>query len=637
MSLIKQLWIGTILLVVIIFAASLSVSISSSRDYLAEQLREKNIDNATSLALTMSQMEKDLVEIELLLSAQFDAGHYKRIELSDRNGNILVLREKEHEEIAAPDWFIRLVAMDAPPASAQVQDGWAQFGKLRIESDTRFAHEALWRGSQKMLLASLIIGVLGAFLGGIFLKSVLQPLKNVVRQAEAISERRFIVTEEPKTSEFRKLVRSMNRLTSHIRSMLEEESRRLEKLRLEVNYDGPSRLMNRSYFFNRIDALINHEEGFTEGALVVMRLHDLAGIDKILGHEDTNALLWRLGAAMEKLSSEDKNLIAGRVSGTDFAVFSAAPVDLHAFSTRIRGLLLNAAGLQQSIPDFRLPTVCSKFNKHDTAEDLYKPISMVLGEMALSNPDMLHIMSHDHVQSMQDQSELEWRQLLDRALVEGRVKLAHYPVIAPDGKVIHLESPVRMQLKHDGAWLAAGEFISWANRLNMVDRIDAMVIKKALEALGKGSDDIGLNISSRALCSPGFIEQARALVAGKPEHAHRLWLEVPERGVFEHLQEFRSFCNALKPLGCKIGIEHVGAYVSRLGELHDLGLDYIKIDMSVIIGIDSNTGNQAFLRGLCLIAHSIGLMTIAEGVQTDAELKLLPQLGIDGMTGPAIK
>src|SRR5690606_25816966 len=113
--------------------------------------------------------------------------------------------------------------------------------------------------------------------------------------------------------------------------------------------------------------------------------------------------------------------------------------------------------------------------------------------------------------------------------------------------------------------------------------------------------------------------------------------EVPERGAFEHLEEFRMFCNALKPLGCKIGIEHVGAYVSRLGELHDLGLDYIKIDVSVVSGIDNNTGNQAFFRGLCLIAHSIGLMTIAEGVQTEAEMNQLPELGADGMTGPAIK
>jgi len=57
----------------------------------------------------------------------------------------------------------------------------------------------------------------------------------------------------------------------------------------------------------------------------------------------------------------------------------------------------------------------------------------------------------------------------------------------------------------------------------------------------------------------------------------------------------------------------------------------------VISGIDSNPGNQAFFRGLCLIARSIGLMSIAEGVQTEAEIKQLQELGVDGMTGPAIR
>ena len=71
--------------------------------------------------------------------------------------------------------------------------------------------------------------------------------------------------------------------------------------------------------------------------------------------------------------------------------------------------------------------------------------------------------------------------------------------------------------------------------------------------------------------------------------------------------------------------------------MHDLSLDYIKIDASLIRGIDSNTGNQAFLKGLCLIAHSIGLITIAEGVYTDREAFILPTLGIDGMTGSGIK
>ena len=116
-----------------------------------------------------------------------------------------------------------------------------------------------------------------------------------------------------------------------------------------------------------------------------------------------------------------------------------------------------------------------------------------------------------------------------------------------------------------------------------------------------------------------------------------LWLEVPESAVFRHLAQFRLLCSALKPYNCRIGLEHVGNHLKRIGQLHDLGIDFIKIDASLIREIDQQTGNQALVRGLCTIAHTIGLQVIAEGVKTNAEKEYLPQLGLDGMTGPAVR
>jgi EAL domain-containing protein (putative c-di-GMP-specific phosphodiesterase class I) len=89
-------------------------------------------------------------------------------------------------------------------------------------------------------------------------------------------------------------------------------------------------------------------------------------------------------------------------------------------------------------------------------------------------------------------------------------------------------------------------------------------------------------------------------------------------------------------LGCHLGIEHFGRQFSEIGKLHDIGLNYIKVDASFIRSINIQSGNQAFLKGLCSIAHSIGLTVIAEGVQTVEELAKLPELGFDGATGPAV-
>ena len=75
MSLIKQLWIAIALVMTVAFGGSLVVSVLSARHYLEQQLQVKNIDNATALALSLTQMEKDPVTMELQVAAQFDAGN----------------------------------------------------------------------------------------------------------------------------------------------------------------------------------------------------------------------------------------------------------------------------------------------------------------------------------------------------------------------------------------------------------------------------------------------------------------------------------------------------------------------------------------------------------------------------------
>jgi EAL domain-containing protein (putative c-di-GMP-specific phosphodiesterase class I) len=299
--------------------------------------------------------------------------------------------------------------------------------------------------------------------------------------------------------------------------------------------------------------------------------------------------------------------------------------------------LSRAADLSAPLPELCLPTVACPVTKDiEGIEEIVKLILVVMVGISPDKTDMLHVMQQENVAELQNKDEMEWRALLVSALAENRLKLALFPVIDHKHKLIHHEGPVRLQLQADAGWLSAGEFISWAIRLDLMTHIDYSVAAFAIKALAGGSAAIGLNVSTRAICNPEFIAKISLLIQQNPSCAERLWLEVPEQGAFEYLAEFRTFCAALKPLGCKIGIEHVGAQVSRLGELHDIGLDYIKIDGSIIHGIDSNIGNKAFLRGLCLIAHSIGVMTIAEGVQTAEEMAVLPELGIDGMTGPAV-
>ena len=92
----------------------------------------------------------------------------------------------------------------------------------------------------------------------------------------------------------------------------------------------------------------------------------------------------------------------------------------------------------------------------------------------------------------------------------------------------------------------------------------------------------------------------------------------------------------LKELGCHVGIEQFGQRLSESQKLTEIGLDYVKIHPGLVQGITENTGNQEFLNRFCGIAHAVGVIVIAVGVQSEAERSTLKLLGIDGVTGPAI-
>jgi EAL domain-containing protein (putative c-di-GMP-specific phosphodiesterase class I) len=146
-----------------------------------------------------------------------------------------------------------------------------------------------------------------------------------------------------------------------------------------------------------------------------------------------------------------------------------------------------------------------------------------------------------------------------------------------------------------------------------------------------------VNLSVGALVEPSFLLWLSDQRSAGGAAAANLWLEVPESMAFRHMEAFKRLAARAQTYGCKIGIEHVGHQLAEIGQLSDVGLDYLKVDSSFVRDIDSNAGNQTLLRTLCTVGHSIGVIVIAEGVRSQAEWIQLQELGIDGATGPAIK
>lgn len=637
MSLIKQLWLAIVVILSLAFAGAFTLSTVASKHYFEQQLQAKNDDNATTLALSMTQMEKDPITLDLLISAQFDAGHYQYIGLLDPEGKVISERINSNSNTTAPRWFVNFMELHLEPGLADIQDDWSQFGTLKIISDSTFAYDKLWENTVLTALWVLLIGILGCMAGSAILKRILAPLNNVVSQAESIGENRFITTEVPKTKEFKAVVNAMNALSNRVKKTVSEESLRLDQLRVENNFDHVTGLMNHDYFIKNLDANISHEEYFHEGVLTVSRLTNLAAIDQTLGYQQTNVILKKIGDNLQTTFQQPAGFFAGRLNGTDFAIFSNKPLDSYTLGNQVKKLLEKIGDANGKSSSVNFVTVASHVTSADSAKRIIGLANKLLDEIGTGQNHALHVINPADLDQYQNNHENEWLNLLTDAIVNRRIKLEYYPVINQAGELIHFESPVRLQLKPDGKWFCAGEFITWATQLGLMAKLDELVFETAINSLHNGSQAIGLNVSASAMCNPDFIEKIVGTIGANPDVADKLFFEIPEQDAFNHLSEFHFFCSQIRAVGCKIGIEHVGARISRLGELHDVGLHYIKIDASVIRDIDASEANKTLLRGLCIIAHSIGLLAIAEGVHTENEIAVLKQIGIDGMTGPGIK
>jgi EAL domain-containing protein (putative c-di-GMP-specific phosphodiesterase class I)/GGDEF domain-containing protein len=394
--------------------------------------------------------------------------------------------------------------------------------------------------------------------------------------------------------------------------------------------------MNHDYFVNIMTADLNRGE-YNEGVLVIFRLSNLAQLDEALGYPRANALLKKIGNVLESHCKEDSSIISGRLSGTEFAVFCRQSTDEFALANKLKDAVTKAAETNKTELTARFLVVTTKTGKMVEANSLFKALQLTLNISSSSEENYLRVINASNIVVTENDYLVEWKSSLSDALSNKRIKLEHFPVISSEGTLIHNESPVRLQLEENGKWYCAGEFINWAIQLNLITAVDELVLETAIGILSQGGQPLCLNVSAYSMCDPKYAKKAATLIQQHLQHPEHLSFEVPEVAVFEHLNEFKQFCSVLKTAGCHVGIEHVGQRISRLGELHDIGISYIKFDASIVRNIDTLENNKSLLRGLCMVVHSIGVQAIAEGVNSKGEIKALKEIGIDGLTGPAIR
>lgn len=626
MSLRNRLWLSLTVLMGLTMAGSWFSHFLGTQELLREQLRIKNIDNATVLALTLSQFPDAPVTAELFLSAQFDLGHYQSMELRQTDGVVLFSRTAAAAQLETPAWFVDLLDLQVAPGQAQVQQGWRQLGTLTVQSHSGYAYHALWVSTRRALLWFIVLGALALLVGAWALIRTLRPLDSVVEQAQAVAQRRFIQLPQPRIREFRQLVRAMNQMSVRVSDMLAHDAKRLEALRCEVETDAVTGLLVRNVFSQRLQASLDE---YPAGHLFVLGIGNLQDMNQEHGHPAVDRMLAQLGAAFATQGRDVARgwrWIGGRLSGAELALFVEKVLDVDEVAQGLRELA-NGLAADVGMP-LEISTVVVDVTDAHKLGDVFQAMDRGLSE-ARSRGTVVRVSTNEAegpVASVRRPAVAAALNNVEHIRFQCfPVTFAHKPLQRQDAYV---------EVEVDGQWKSAREVLPWIHRLGMEDQLDRRIIDVAVTENWRSNLRTALQLSMQAVTDAETRDYIVAVLQQHPQAAGHLFLDVPEFGVQHHLQAFRTWCQRLQGHVAGVGIRHAGHAPELLQELADIGIAHVKLDAALVKSLE-DPHTMAVIGGLCSMAHSMGMQVTASGVDNAAWVQRLFQLGVDGMTGPA--
>ena len=634
MSLIRQIWLLLLATLGVALVASVTVNTAASRDALQTQLRLKNSDNATALAFVLSQQKGQRDLMELAVAAQFDTGFYRRIRVIGADGKPLFEREAPEQPQGAPAWFVAWVPIASVPGVAQVADGWRALGSVEVESQSSYAHEQLWRGSLRSLWAMALVGALAGALAWLAVRRIRRPLDATVAQAVSLQRGEYVTVIEPNVPELRRLARAMNAMVARLRTVFEGQAAQVESLRRQASCDPLTGLPSRTHFMARLAATLQSEDGTRAGGLVLLRVLQLGEINRSLGRDTTDNLIATIAHTLQAYTERVNGAFAGRLNGADFALVLpeggmahesalALVAVLEAALPTFAGRVAVAAGAVEMRHGAALAEVLGSADLALAGAESAGPFSVVAGSAQAS--------------AWAGLGEHDWHERVSDTLANGRVRLGSFPVVDRRNRLIHLECPLRMQLEPGGGFEVAAHWLPLAVRSRLTPAADEHALALALEAIALDGLPRCVNLSPASLSDSGFATRLRGMLEAAPRAARSVWLEVGEVAAADRFDLTRELARQVRTTGARFGLEHAGERLSRIDRLFEAGLDYVKIDASITLGLATDANRVRFVAGLVTMLHSLSIQVIAEGVADEADAKALLACGVDGMTGPWVR
>ncbi len=408
--------------------------------------------------------------------------------------------------------------------------------------------------------------------------------------------------------------------------------RRKQDARIQylAEHDVLTGLPNRRLFLDLLAGQLSkkaHNHSYT--SIVLIDIDDFKGVNDSLGHQVGDELIVAVASRLEERVG-DRGIVA-RLGGDEFAILLPKLTELGA-AEAVAAELVNAFDNPLKACDYDLQVGVSagvSFSLDDSVDSssLLRNADLALHRAKTDGRGTCRV--YEPQMSLQIMLRREVERDLRQALAKDQLVIHYQPLMEIErGVEVGFEALMRWNHPQKGM-ISPADFIPIAESSGMIVPMGNWVLEQSckLAATLQKKLSVAVNISPAQFKSGKLVDVVSAALKKYGLAAHRLELEITESLLLEKSSETLDVLKSLKELGVVIALDDFGTGYSGLGYLNSFPIDKIKIDRSFIKDLGSKPRSKELVRAAINIGHSLGLMTLAEGIETKEQLDILRGLG----------
>lgn len=423
-------------------------------------------------------------------------------------------------------------------------------------------------------------------------------------------------------------------LTADLQSASKQLQQQNYQLEHDAHHDALTGLPNRVLFRKNL-ALRIDEMGNTGNlaAIFLLDLDSFKDVNDTMGHDAGDALLQAVSRRLTEITPEGHMVC--RLGGDEFTILTSGMTAIDA--DNFAHLLIEEIGKPYKIGDFDLMIgTCigiALSTPHTDPETMFKNADLALYEAKSMGANHACIYEPEMLTRLQEKKSFEAD--LQAALKNNEMEVYYQPQVTTDtGEICGYEALLRW--KHPVRGLVSpNDFIPVAERIGTILPLGEWVLRAACsEAAAWASPlTIAVNLSPIQFRNTELISNVKSVLKDTGLDPHRLELEITESVLLDDNERTLEMLRHLKLLGIKITMDDFGTGYSSLANLSAFPYDKIKIDRSFINQIIERDDVCAIVGFIIGVARTLGMITIAEGIETYAQYSCLKQLGCDQLQG----